>query len=82
MGLPVGSWICREAGLAELLVAVNTSTGIETRERRSWPFQMGRVAAMGLPRGNNENLAISTSRRRRMFRRPLQSLALAPNGTT
>jgi hypothetical protein len=27
------------------LVAVNISTGIETRERRSWPFQTGRAPA-------------------------------------
>jgi hypothetical protein len=32
--------------LALLRVAVNTSTGIETRERRNWPFQIGRVAGI------------------------------------
>src|SRR5690606_21612418 len=46
MGLPVGPWICRKLGLAPVRAALKSSTGMETSDRRSWPFQIGRDAGM------------------------------------
>ena len=46
-GLPEGPWICRKLIFASDLRAEWISTGIETSERRSWPFQIARDA-MGI----------------------------------
>src|SRR6476646_7098538 len=49
MGLPLGSWIIRNAMVPSVEVAGNILTGTRTRERRRLPDQTG-MGAMGTTR--------------------------------
>src|SRR5688572_13374246 len=77
MGLPVGSWICRNAIFSVVLVAVNSSTGMETSESRIWPFQMGLAAGIGGP-GNAETEQRITEAAERPFHSAGKTLRASP----